>query len=265
MKIGDVQAVDVHGHYGIYRNRIFTHAEEFLSAPAGRVAQRARGANIQWTVVSPYEALTPRFKADAVQGNKSATREVAQTPGLLQWVVIHPLQPETYEQADAALQSKQCAGIKIHPEEHGYPIKEYGDSIFEFAAARRAPVLTHSGEPNSLPRDFVPFADRYPEVALILAHLGCGHDGEKTHQVRAIQASRRGNIFVDTSSASSIFPGLIEWAVREVGAENILFGTDTPTYSTAMQRARIDSAEISDADKLLILRENARRLLRLPD
>jgi predicted TIM-barrel fold metal-dependent hydrolase len=58
---------------------------------------------------------------------------------------------------------------------------------------------------------------------------------------------------------------LIEWAVREVGAERILFGTDTPLYFTAMQRARIDHADLGDEDKRLILRDNAVRVLNLPD
>jgi hypothetical protein len=56
-------------------------------------------------------------------------------------------------------------------------------------------------------------------------------------------------------------PGLIEWAAGQVGAEKLLFGTDTPLYFAPSQRARIDAAELSDADKQLILRDNARRLL----
>ncbi len=56
-------------------------------------------------------------------------------------------------------------------------------------------------------------------------------------------------------------PGQIEWAVKEVGAEKVLFGTDTPLYFSPMQRARIDNAEISDEEKILILRNNAIILL----
>ncbi len=81
-------------------------------------------------------------------------------------------------------------------------------------------------------------------------------DGDLNPQVRAIQRSARHNIYVDTSSTSSLYSGLIEWAVQEVGAERILLGTDSPLYSAAMQRARIDSADI----KPLILRDNAARL-----
>ena len=87
--------------------------------------------------------------------------------------------------------------------------------------------------------------------------------GDITHQVRSIQACRHGNVFVDTSSSKSLLPGLIEWAVREIGADRLLFGTDTPLYFSAMQRARIDRAEISLADRKKILAENARRLLPL--
>ena len=112
-----------------------------------------------------------------------------------------------------------------------------------------------------MPEDFVPFADEFPEVRLILAHLGCTCDGDPSHQVRAIQLGKRGNIYVDTSSAQSLMPGLVEWAVHEIGAERILLGSDSPLYSISMQRARIDKAEISDHDKRLILRENAERIL----
>ncbi len=107
------------------------------------------------------------------------------------------------------------------------------------------------------------FANDYPEMRLILAHLGCGWDGDLTHQVRAIQQSRHGNVFVDTSSARSITPNLIEWAVREIGAERILYGTDTPLYFAPVQRARIDHADLSEHDRRLILRDNAIRLLGL--
>ena len=50
---------------------------------------------------------------------------------------------------------------------------------------------------------------------------------------------------------------LIEWAVKEIGAEHILYGTDSPLYFAPMQRARIDNAGISDREKRLILHDNA--------
>ncbi len=256
-----ISAIDVHGHYGDYIQLDNTELyNRMMCGDAAEVVRRATEVNIGLTIVSPLLALLPRFKANAAVGNDEAARIVAQTPGLKQYVVIDPQRPETYAQANEMLKQPQCVGIKLHPEEHGYPIREHAAPIFEFAAARNAIVLTHSSEQNSLCEDFVPWANRFPEVRLILAHIGCGWDGDVTHQVRAIQKSQHRNMYADTSSARSIMPNLIEWAVSQIGAERVLFGTDTPLYSTAMQRARINLADLSDANKRLILRDNAVKL-----
>jgi predicted TIM-barrel fold metal-dependent hydrolase len=258
-----IQAIDVHGHYGRYDRGKADVVNDFMTGDAEVVVHRARLANTLLTVVSPLQALLPRGGGDPVAGNEDAFRVVGRTEGLLQWVVIDPRTPATYEQAARMLGTPKCVGIKIHPEEHVYPIAEHGKALFAFAAERRAVVLAHSSEQNSLAADYVKFANDYPEMRLILAHLGCGWDGDLTHQVRAIQPSRHGNVFVDTSSARSITPNLVEWAVREIGAERILYGTDSPLYFAPMQRARIDFADIGERERRLILRDNAVRLLGL--
>jgi predicted TIM-barrel fold metal-dependent hydrolase len=253
-----IQAIDVHGHYGRnLRAGVPDFVNDFMTADAAEVARRAAAVNIEWTIVSPLQALFPRFHGDAVAGNISAARDVAATDGLLQYVVLDPRRRETFEQAAEMLCTPRCVGIKIHPEEHGYPIVEHGDALFAFAAEHRAVVLSHSSEQNSQASDLIRFANEYPEMRLILAHIGCGWDGDPTHQVRGVQASTQGNVYTDTSSARSITPNLIEWAVSEIGAERVLFGTDTPLYHTSMQRIRIDHAGISEREKRLILRDNA--------
>lgn len=267
MKTTEIVAIDVHAHYGVYTGSGLVH--RFMSAPAPAVVARARASGIGHTIASPLLGLLPRGQADAAAGNAAAFREIPAQPGLLQYVIVNPLQPETYNQARTMLRSPWCVGIKIHPEEHCYHISEYGEQLFAFFDEVNSPVMTHSGCPNSMPADFVPFADRYPKVRLLLAHLGNGTGDLPEHrpdrQVRAIQAAKHGNLWVDTSSSNSILPGLIEWAVAEVGAERLLFGSDTPLYHVAMQRTRIDVAEIADSDKRLILRENALRFFRLQD
>ena len=259
----EIAAIDVHGHYGEFLNTNQALVTRFRSGDLDVVARRAEEARTELTVVSPLKALMPRFENDAVAGNEDAARTVPSYSSLRFWVVIDPRKEATFEQAGRMLQQPQCMGIKIHPEEHGYHISKQGRCLFEFASQHQAVVLTHSGEQNSMPEDFVPFANDFPAVRLILAHLGCGWDGDPSHQVRAIQMAKHDNVYVDTSSVQSTMPGLIEWAVAEIGADRILYGTDTPLYCTSMQRARIDYAEISDADKHSILRGNALRFLPL--
>lgn len=264
MSITSIPAIDVHAHYGNYDRGSPDVINDFMTGSGQVVADRATQSNIRLTIVSPLLALLPRGHGKAVAGNIEAAKVVAETPGLLQYVVIDPRVPETYRQAEEMLKSPKCVGIKIHPEEHIYHINEFGEPLFEFAAKHKAVVLSHSSEKNSLATDLVDWANRFPEMKLILAHIGCGWDGDLTHQVRGVQKSKHGNVVADTSSARSITPKLIEWAVGQIGVDKVLFGTDTPLYQTSMQRNRIDFADLTDAQKKTILHENAERLFGNP-
>lgn len=260
---GDIRslpAIDIHGHIGSYKGSALALVDRFYSGGPEDVLRRASRANIEITFVSHLGAIFTEYGGDPIAANRELEAETRRFPGLFYWAVIEPRREETFAQAEALLPSPRCVGIKIHPEMHHYPIKDYGEKIFAFAALQGATVLSHSGESLSFPADFVPFADEFPEVKLVLAHIGWSRDGDMTRQVRAVQASRHGNIFADTSSSMSVTSNLIEWAVGEIGPERILFGTDTPLYFSPMQRARIDNAEISDEAKRMILRGNAERL-----
>ena len=271
-KLTTSSAIDSHGHYGAYPSNadMPSRADKlvcaFMGATATEVAERARLSAIEWTIVSPLTGLMPRGRiTDVALANEAAFSEVPTVRGLLQYVIVNPLQPKTYEQARRMLQAPWCVGIKIHPEEHAYKITDHGEELFSFFEETGAPVMTHSGCPNSLPIDFVPFANRHPGAKVLLAHLGngAGDDGRVDLQVQAVQAAQQGNLWVDTSSARSILPGLVEWAVKEIGAERLFFGSDTPLYHVAMQRIRIEVAEIKAAEKQQILRDNAVNFFRL--
>ena len=261
MSIHDIKAIDVHAHYGTVDFRDNELHNRCSSADAPTVLQRSLDSNIQYTIVSPVWGLAR--SCDAVAANEEAAGIVAETEGMLQWVIIDPRIKETYEQAERMLQLPKCVGIKVHPESHHYYMVDHARAIFEFAARRQAIVLTHSGCLHSLPEEMIPFANDFPEMTLILAHIGNGYDEDHTHQARAIQASKHGNVYADSSSAQNIIPGVLEWTVKETGAERILFGTDTPVYSVPMQRARVDHAEFSDQEKRIILRDNAMKLFGL--
>ena len=257
--MSDLPAIDSHAHYGSYPH-VDPLISAFSSGSAEEVVARAAACGIGWTIASPLAGLLPRGRSvDVFLANEAAFGEVPRVPGLLQYVIVNPLQPGTYDQAREMLKAPWCVGIKIHPEEHAYRIADHGEELFAFFEEVGAAVMTHSGCENSLPEDFVPFADRHPGARVLLAHLGNGNGarGRVDLQVRAVQAAKHRNLWVDTSSARSILPGLVEWGVQELGPERILFGSDSPLYSVAMQRARIETAEIPAAAKQLILRENA--------
>jgi hypothetical protein len=259
--IKTIKAIDSHAHFGKYQGKD-QFQNSLMSATVGEIAQRAKACDIDISIVSAFAALLPRGKADTIKANEKMFNIQAKLGPIRYLAVINPLQPATFKQAEALLSEPGCVGVKIHPEEHGYHINVHARAIFEFAERLQVPIVSHSGDPNSMPEDFVPWAGLFSSVNLVIAHLGCGYDGNRTHQVKAIAKAKNGNLFTDTSSAQSILPGLIEWAVKEIGADKILFGSDSPCYHTAMQKTRIDYAELSDKEKEKILRDNAFKIFK---
>lgn len=261
MKTDLIQAIDVHGHIGAYGDDETSFLDRRLMfGNAEILVRRARAARTRLTFVSAMEGL---YGGDPLVANRKLAACIGQTKALRQWVIVDPRRPPTYEQAKRLLRRSTSVGIKIHPELHGYPIVRHGRAIFEFAERENTIVQSHSGERNSLPMDFVRFANDFPTVRVVLSHLGHGFDQDMQRQVRALQACRHGNLYTDTSSARSVISNLIEWAVGEIGDDRILFGSDTPLYFAPMQRARIDHADLRAASKRKILHDNAERLFGL--
>lgn len=138
------------------------------------------------------------------------------------------------------------------------------DHIMRKAEELEAVVLHHcwyktvQKYPNeSDPSDIAHLAARFPAVKIIMPHLtGCLHRG--VQDVRPFE-----NVYVDTSGSQGV-AGMVEYGVRHLGAGRILFGSDMPGRDFSAQLAKVCGAKISARDKEMILRLNARRLLRLP-
>lgn len=109
----------------------------------------------------------------------------------------------------------------------------------------------------STPAELAEVAAKFPEQKFICAHAG----GEWQRGIRAVQDSP--NILVETSGFDAS-AGFIEMAVRELGAERIVFGSHLPSRSLGTELSKVTAAEISEADKCLILGENFRKLIQRP-
>jgi|ERR1051325_759680 predicted TIM-barrel fold metal-dependent hydrolase len=136
------------------------------------------------------------------------------------------------------------------------------DPIIKRAAELKALILQHTylkaagnlpGE--STPMELAELARRHPTVPLI-----CGHTGADWEiGIRAIRGCK--NVSVELSGSDPT-AGLTEMAVRELGAERVLFGSDAGGRSFASQLGKVLGAEISESARRLILSENLKRLLR---
>lgn len=262
MKIEDVKAIDVHAHIG--QRNCYEHPilNEFESATPAFVTELAGRANTLITFVSPFEGFD--IGGDVLSANLTTSKIVSKMKSLKQWVVVTPFEKETFSQAAKLLKNKDCVGIKLHPK-RSYSLQEYGYRIFEFASLFKTVILSHSGDESCKPEDLAKLANKFPDVNVIAAHLGYGWDGSPYHHIRAVEMNRHGNLFIDTSSRRSIRSRMLEWAVSEIGSERILYGTDSPSHFTPMQRARVDCAFLSSSDKKRILYKNAAELFGVKD
>jgi len=184
---------------------------------------------------------------------------------LLLYAVFNPTQPQDLRFVERCLDTKGFVGIKIHPSIHEcYPDDDRYDAVWQLAARRNVPILTHSwdiSEQNpsqkfSFPSRFERFVAAYPQVPLILGHAGGRYRG---HVAATELAGRYRNVFLDLAGDCYVL-GLIEYLVARVGADRILFGSDLTWIDARTQIGMILDAEIEAAAKENILCQNARRL-----
>jgi uncharacterized protein len=135
------------------------------------------------------------------------------------------------------------------------------DPLVERAISMNVPILQHTwlnsegnGPGESTPYDVVELARRHPKAQLICGHTG----GNWELGIRMIRDTR--NVYADIAGSDPT-SGFVEMAVRELGAERVLYGSDVGGRSFASQVAKVLGAEIPDESKKLILGGNIRRLL----
>ena len=135
------------------------------------------------------------------------------------------------------------------------------DPLMRRAAELRLPVLQHTffrlggnlpGE--SSPDDLVQLAARHPQVNFICAHTGA--DWERG--IRAVRAQK--NIWVDICGSDPT-AGFVEMAVRELGYQRVIFGSDASGRSLASQLAKVLSAGLPPEAQKAIFRDNIARLI----
>jgi predicted TIM-barrel fold metal-dependent hydrolase len=136
------------------------------------------------------------------------------------------------------------------------------DPIVRRAVELKAPILQHTwykitgnlpGE--STAADLAQLAARHPTASFIAAHAG----GDWELGIRAIRAAS--NVTAEISGGDPT-AGVVEMAVRELGAERVIYGSDVAGRSFASQLAKVVGADISEDHKRLILGGNLRRMLR---
>lgn len=242
---------------------VHTHAWEYPTHFGSRFREEARrarsGIEVDLTVrYEDYAASFPEgedFRAIVFGGKASLSgvwvddryvaNYVAQDPSrLVGFLSVDPTQPGWESELKAGHLELGLRGIKLLPMYAGFhPDAPALDPLWEYASEHSLPVLLHTGTTFisvaplecTLPRHLDPVAIRFPQVKIIMAHLGHPYEGECIAVIR-----KHPNVYADLSALHyrphQLYHSLM--LVQEYGVwDKVLFGTDYP-FTTAAATVR---------------------------
>lgn len=154
---------------------------------------------------------------------------------LMGFLSVDPTEPGWEYELQQGHKELGMVGIKLLPMYAGFrPDDVRLDPLWQYATKHSLPVLLHTGTTFiaqaplecTLPRHIDVVATRFPEVKIIMAHLGHPYEGECI-----VTARKHPNVFTDISALHyrpwQFYNSLM--LVQEYGIwEKLLFGTDYP-------------------------------------
>ncbi len=196
---------------------------------------------------------------------------------------VDPRDPRAPELLELEVASG-CRGVKLLPVNRCYRLSDPACRPFlEKAAELELAITIHYGvtvDPAgdlryADPLDMSPVARDFPEITFVIAHFGAGF----LQQVLQL-GYQCSNVCVDSSGTNNwmdLMPHptslreVFERSISALGAERVLFGTDSGTHMPYRrwilhQQLRIlEEMGLTDRDRDLIMRANAVRIFRLDD
>lgn len=202
---------------------------------------------------------------DFVEGNKLLASKIRKFNQLFGYVYINGnYVQESLEEMKKYLCQDKFVGVKFHPEySRCAPNDPKLSSFWEIISHHyRKPVLIHTWtlpehnnlKPYSLPEYSLEVAKEYPDIKIILGHMGGVGWVDCLKTVKTTK-----NIWLDFCS-SYADRDKIKFAAEEVGSEKILFGSSMSENNGWMQIGALTEANISNRDRHKIAYENALKL-----
>ncbi len=252
--LDDAFVCDAHCHMGPHFN--FAIPED--GSPEAMVRSMDR-LGINASIVSPHIAISCDYR----EGNRQAWEAAESFPGrIVPFVTINPNYPISEIEAEIERWDERgIVAFKFHASLHGTDTTNEGYTpAYEYADHYGIPILSHSWSgPGGPPAVLEHLTERYPSIRFVNAHSSSGWERIDTSCALAERFER---VWLDLTGSRLVYGGL-ERMVERVGAERILWGSDSPFIDPRPGLGRVLHADLPDEDKHNILGENARRLYAL--
>jgi len=256
---------------------IHTHVFPDAVAPSAIPALEAQGdgmhARYDGTIAGLVRAM------DETGVDVSVTQPVATRPeqvrSINDWAAgqaserVVPFGAMHPEFADPAAEIERMAslgllGFKLHPEHQSFePHDPRLDGIWAAAVEHRMIAFFHAGADvihpgvRGTPESFASLLDEWPDLTVVLAHLGGFRQWKGVAQVLAGR-----DVWLDTAYTLSHLPDQEFVAlVRAHGTDRVLFGSDGPWTDAGTEIAHLRRLGMTAEETEGILGGNAERLL----
>lgn len=239
-----MKKIDAHAHIGYYGS-FFN-----VGIKADEMVKVMDEFEISKTVVSDLD-------------NEGIRKAVQNFPDrLLGAVWVNPYDGErAVKDVKRAINEWNFKAIKLHPLLHAYVANDQiVYPIVKIARELGIPIFIHSGHPPfSLPWSIAQLAENFPDVKMVMVHMGHGHG--VYIQASIDMAKKFSNLYLETSGMP--MHTKIKEAYETVGADRVIFGTDIPFHhpSVEIQRCMVSGLDKNQLNNLFY--NNAAALLRL--
>ncbi|MCL1939118.1 MAG: amidohydrolase family protein [Desulfovibrionaceae bacterium] len=237
-----MKKIDAHAHVGYFGS----WCDVGLTADAMVEAMREYG--IEKSIIShPDNAVTCE-----------ALRAYPDRFAALAW--LDPTQGEAaVSECERLMSEHGFSGLKLHPLFNAYTANDaVVFPLMEVARQHDLPVFIHSGHaPFSLPWSIGQLAELFPDVRIVMVHMGHGHG---VYIQAALDISKKyPNIFLENSGMP--MHTKIREAYLTVGPERIFWGSDAPFHHYAVEILRTQVSGLSEKQLEDVFYNNINRFM----
>lgn len=204
-------------------------------------------------------------KAGQVVAVNDFLRDLLTHDRIIPFAAVHP-EMEKPEQVIRGLARDGFKGIKMHPLLQSYhPHNHKLDRIYEAAMTENLVILIHAstgiedGLRFGTQDEFDQLFSRYPYNRFVLAHMGGRRSLES-----AINTRKDWPCYFDLAcTIGEVSDDNLLAAVRDYGAQRVLFGTDSPWHSSKDDTERLQKIGFTEKELSCIFYQNAASILGL--
>ena len=192
-----------------------------------------------WLAALEANTLEKLLFVSVTPGSSLFREFVNSSPGFSGIAAVNPLDPDYMEALETDIKGG-LKGIKLYPVTWGFSVADKSlYPVYEYCMKLKLPVLIHFGVTIAPrcdlrfgnPLDLSPVISDFPGINFIIAHFGAGFLRETM-----MLTYKRHNVYLDTSGTNNwldLYPSnlslsdIFETALRAVGPERLIFGTDS--------------------------------------